>query len=1183
MKIRDIFQKDLFRNINGVVKAEQLDPAVVWQELDEFVVTKELLKHLDKFFKTYSEYLDNPHDPAAGSQIGVCISGFFGSGKSHLLKILTYLLANVEASNAQSGETKRAVDFLKNKIPDPMLFSTIQRSVNHSCDTVLFNIDSKADVHEDSQSQMLSVFTKVFNELQGFCSQYPWVAELELHLQENDLLAVFKRHFKETSGEDWEEGRDTPHFNQEAIIESLSRTKNLSADSARSWFDNAEKNYQNSADLFAKRVKKYLDSKPSGHRLVFFVDEMGQFVGSDGRLMLNLQTIVEDLGIHCGGRAWIVVTSQEDIEATIGDMRGGLKKDFSKIMGRFKCRLSLSSSNTDEVIQARLLEKEPSAKILLSEMFDAKKDILGNQISFTSDCATLNKFRDSDSFVVNYPFIPYQYQVLQKVFETIRTSGVAGAHLSRGERSMLDSFQIAAQVISDNDIGTLVPLYSFYTAVEGFLDTNIKLTINQAAANPSLKPFDVDVLKTLFLIRHIDNIVKPNIDNLVTLCINEVDTDKLRLKKDIEESLNRLEKETLINRSGAHYYFLTNQERDVATQIKNTTVSVAEEIKLLSELIYEEVIKADNKYKYSKNKKHYGYNKLLDGTPHTSKIDNELTLEIITPLSDYYESQDYYFITRSTEDQGKIVVKLKDHPEVMKELRIYKKTDKFIKDKYDSSGSESFKSILQDRTNENKERRKRIITILSDILVTSDYFVCGHSLPVSSNTPQSCVYECLEYLIKNVYSKLHYIEKSYDDPIKELKHILTSDAPTQQSLIENLHTENGDAVHEIQSHIRLAAANNKRVELSDIVKKFSSRPFGWSEWDIVIIVAGLFAAKEIRLVHSEQVLETKHAFQPLSKTQQWKQISIQRMKIPNKEDLDKSRQIGKEVFGVIGPDDADQLTTFLKEHLKSWKSNLSRFKIIADTGEYPGKSEIEKGITVTDRLLGIHDIYEFFASFNESESDIAQLEVDMRSLKDFYENHVSLWNDLAKQVAKYEQIQAELESKFSQDKPFQKLIEILQDPQPYNKLKYVKPLLEQVESVYSQILESKKRDALERLQHLISKLKEKTVQVNASADLSNQTLKPMQDIKKRLEVETSIPQVSYYLNESELRFEEAIEMLDRSIEKIGGSEKKTATVKISALSPTGYIETEEEVDQFIDKLRDLILQKLRQNSRVKII
>ena len=117
-----------------------------------------------------------------------------------------------------------------------------------------------------------------------------------------------------------------------------------------------------SVENFCKWVKEYLDSKGPQHRLIFLVDEVGQFIGTDTHLMLNLQTITEELGTICRGRAWIVVTSQEDIDAVLGEMTDQEGNDFSKIQGRFKTRLSLSSANVDEVIQSRLLEKMPDVE-----------------------------------------------------------------------------------------------------------------------------------------------------------------------------------------------------------------------------------------------------------------------------------------------------------------------------------------------------------------------------------------------------------------------------------------------------------------------------------------------------------------------------------------------------------------------------------------------------------------------------------------------------------------------------------------------------------------------------------------------------------------------------------------------------------------------------------------------------
>ena len=88
MRIENLFQKAIFRPINGVVKADQLDAFSVWQELDEFVVTRELHQHLRTFFSAYGEAIDHRHDPDVSGKIGVWVSGFFGSGKSHFIKAL---------------------------------------------------------------------------------------------------------------------------------------------------------------------------------------------------------------------------------------------------------------------------------------------------------------------------------------------------------------------------------------------------------------------------------------------------------------------------------------------------------------------------------------------------------------------------------------------------------------------------------------------------------------------------------------------------------------------------------------------------------------------------------------------------------------------------------------------------------------------------------------------------------------------------------------------------------------------------------------------------------------------------------------------------------------------------------------------------------------------------------------
>ena len=143
MLIKNLFERDISRPINGVVKADQLDDSSVWQELDEFVLTRELNQHFRKFIDWYLEAVAQGKNPDPTGKIGIWILGFFGSGKSHFLKVLSYLLRN--SLHTHNGQTRQAVDFFATKVQDAMFFGDIQRAVAAHTDVILFNIDSKAD------------------------------------------------------------------------------------------------------------------------------------------------------------------------------------------------------------------------------------------------------------------------------------------------------------------------------------------------------------------------------------------------------------------------------------------------------------------------------------------------------------------------------------------------------------------------------------------------------------------------------------------------------------------------------------------------------------------------------------------------------------------------------------------------------------------------------------------------------------------------------------------------------------------------------------------------------------------------------------------------------------------------------------------------------------------------------
>ena len=480
MLIKNLFERDIFRPINGVVKADQIDDASVWQELDEFVITSELDRHFSRFVSWYLEAVDQGRTADLGGKMAVWISGFFGSGKSHFLKVISYLLANRKLQ--KDGNSKSAVEFFESKVKDAVLFGDVKRAVAADTDVILFNIDAKA-AHGtgDGRDIILRVFLKVLNELQGYSGDHPHIAHMERYLDGKGRFAAFEAAYQKLTGQSWRSQRDAYHFSQDEIVKALSETLGQSQEASKRWLDGAEDDFTISIENFCKWVKEYLDSKGPEHRIAFLVDEVGQFIGNDSHLMLNLQTIVEELGTVCRRRAWIIVTSQEDMDTVLGDMPKARRQDFSKIQGRFFPPLSLSSANVDEVIKARLLAKVPEVEAELEAIYTAKGDILKNQLSFRDCGMTFRQFRGAKDFVDTYPFAPYQFQLIQRVFEAIRKAGASGLHLARGERSMLDAFQSAAKTaVSARKSASWSPLYDFYPSIESFLDTAVKKTIDQA-------------------------------------------------------------------------------------------------------------------------------------------------------------------------------------------------------------------------------------------------------------------------------------------------------------------------------------------------------------------------------------------------------------------------------------------------------------------------------------------------------------------------------------------------------------------------------------------------------------------------------------------------------------------------------------------------------------------------------
>lgn len=1196
MEIRALFTKPIDRPINGVIKADQLDAESIWQELEEYVVTKQLTEYFRKFFDAYLAAAEQPKDSTITARMGVWVSGFFGSGKSHYIKILSYLLENIEAVDPKTGNPKKAADFFdEHKIKDPLLLADIHKAIKGTADVILFNIDAKADAKSERDA-IVQVFLRVFNEKLGLCGDAPHIAEMERYLISKGAYDTFKTVFHAQNGNAWQQERDAVDFLRDDVIAALAQSLNMSIESAGCWFDNARDDYRINIEGLAKLVRDYLDSKPAGHRVIFLADEVGQFIGDNTQLMLSLQTIVEQLGTLCQGRAWVIVTSQEDIDAAIGEANKAKSQDFSKIQARFHTRLSLASSNTDEVIGERLLSKTEAAHVILRDEFAKKGDIINNQLSFLGNSVNLPRFKDAAEYVAYYPFTPYQFQLLQKIFESIRKVGATGKHLSRGERSLLDAFQSAAVQNAGKPINTLIPLYDFYPSIDSFIDSIAKKSIDQAPDNPALEPYDTQLLKALFLIRYIPEVIKPTIDNLATLCIDEVDADKLNLKRLIQESLARLEQQQLVSRNGDHWFFLTNEERDVARELGHVDVSASERTRLLSELIFEEILRGQIKVRHRDTKADYDFNRLLDGAPWKT-ANHTLTLEILSPLGDDYERMhEATCIMRSAESTGRAIIRMAEGQRLYEELTLYLQIEKYIISPKASQATPSLKRILIDRKDENRERKLRLVEQLGNLMTTGDFYVLGQKPDIKAGLhPASLLDELVNYLIANTYSKLSYLKYRTPDPIAEIKAVLAGDEI--KPLLQDSQNEelNPLAINELRQYL-LLAASDKRVLLSDIVDRFTGIPWGWKpDWEIVLLVARLFMAGEIKLMLEGADIEPKAAIDPLTKSNRFRQVSLLKRKSADSVSLKRARELHRELFAKLPRDDEDGLVTDTRDSFSAWQTELKSYSHAAAGKYHPGKTVIDQAIAKMGKQLAIRDSYEFIETLLANKDDWLDLSDDIHDITSFYKTQLNTWQRMLEAMTAFADNHDALQQDINAANAIKELTAIRDNPAPYSQINRIEPLLNTVETVNGHLAATEREIALLAIEQKLAEIETALDHVQANADLRNKALHPMQQLKISIAGQSSIPQIRYLAERAGTHLDTAMDIIAAAQKQPTPGAKEPGTgntgttpqkpvkvIRAQELSNKTYLETEDEVDAYLIKLRKALVAALQEGKKARI-
>lgn len=1178
MKLKEIYKKDINRHIEGVIKVD--DIANTANEVDEYVITAEVGKRLEVFFEVYSSSINSNV-----TDIGVWLSGFFGSGKSHLLKMISYILENKEIGGKRVGEV-----FLE-KVDDNFLKANIKKALTLPTKTILFNIDQKSNIGNQHKAEsLLPVFIKVMNELQGY-STIPVVAEFEIDLEKQGIYEEFKSKYEAVARKSWDKGKTASFLEEANIAKALAEVKGTTTEFTSGILNKyKDKVNQVSIEDFALRVKEYLDKQEKDFRLIFCVDEMGQFISDNSKLMLNLQTIAESLATKCKNQAWVLVTSQESIESIIGDMNKSQANDFSKILGRFPTKLNLSSANADEVIQKRLLVKTDDATLELEKLYDREKNNFKSLISF-QEMPTYLTFKSPKTFVYTYPFIPYQYQLFEySILGLSRHNAFQGRHQSVGERSMLSVFQIIAQDLSEKELGALATYDQFYDGLRAAIRSEAQKPVISAERNLENKPFAVRVLKTLFMVKYVGNKFKATKHNISRLLVESFDVDLLDLEKRVQEALNLLEYETYVQQIGGVYEFLTDDEKDIENEIKATDIELSEVKKELDRYIFDQIIR-DNKIRFDDNGQDYKFGRKIDdqlqGRP------EELCINLITPLYDSEVDETFLKSKSIATRDSDVIIHMKDDPKLQHEIEMVLKTDKYIRINNSPNLKENVRTILANKSSQNNERRQKVVSNIEYLITNSTIYLNGSILDIKINDPKARIRLAFQSLVKNVYLNLKMLDTAYKED--NLNTILLSSG---DDTFYNDDVTMSEAEHEMLTIINRRSMNHDRVTVKSLDESFSKKPYGWPQISTLCILAKLFMRKKVEVRKDSTELDNRELLKTLKNSKDNPNTIVGPITI-----IDNKKVVALKKFhsALLNQQNSElEPKEVHKKFIEALKSELSDLENLYNKrGQYTFLDELSETIKIFKEVISF-SYKELFDKFGNYEDKLLDLNEELLDkVKGFMNSERKLIYDDVISFLSSEN--ANLGYLPSENTDKETLLRVKEDLKPYKSqlIKEAKTALDNSKTMLSQQLQKEREESLAKVDEFIRRFEDNEDYLKLKDNQKDEIIRPFTEIKKKLPNEKLISDIRYK-TESDLNqiYQKQLGLLNRFIdenkpkpsipltsETIVKTVVKTEIVQITKVLPKFKkltLDNEDDVLTYSELFREKLLQEIRNNKKISL-
>jgi hypothetical protein len=1175
-QLKDLFARDIHRDIREVIKVDQADEEVIRSEIQEYVVTRTILSNFSDILESYCASPNKPSD-----RMAVWISGFFGSGKSSFAKLLGLALANRSLGfDTTSG-------LLAAHVGDPKVQVLIKTVVERiPTEAVIFDVATERGVMHGNQMLTEIMYRQLLAHL-GYAHDLD-LAELEITLEGEDRLDLFRQVYKRLyPTKDWDKNKNLIAFAMNEASRVMHELEPDTYSAPDSWIRGAKERADVSPNHLAERCKELTVRRGENRNIVFVIDEVGQFVARTVNKMLDLQGIVQALGRVGQGKFWVMVTSQEKLNELVGGLDDS-RVELARLMDRFPLQVHLEPSDISEVTSKRVLSKTAAAEKLLGDLYETNRGSLFTNTNLTADIKLPQLTREN--FIELYPMLPYQVDFVIHVVSGLRSQGGASRHVGGANRTVI---KLAQQLLAhpkaglgEQEIGKLVTVEHIYDLVRDNIDSTIREKIDRIPAEVD-HAFAQPVAKAICLLQFVKSIHR-NAENLAATLYPAVGADSVRAS--VDQALQALIEAHKIRLGDDGYRIPTPTEDDWETQRAALKPKRADSNQILRETM-EKLWQPQPSYTLL-NTRVFKASLFLDGRERI-KGDIQFQVRLAEDKEDYVRLCDESRRQSQAERETVFWVIAIDE-QIDKEIAEVFRSKEMISKKERGAQTVAETRLISEENRRRDLHRGEVRRLLERAALTSAVYFCGNdrSPDEGDNTVAKATERIMGQALPEVFDR--FAEGAARVAKKDLSALLESEdlrglSPVFSSL-KLIRNENGTLVFDIDGgplgEMLTWIGNRSDYGINPQGKaleaQFGSSPYGWDVDVVKLFALCLLRAGQVTVtsqgISIDSVFDLSAA-DVFTNNTRFRAATFRPKKVLDFAEIVKAADSYKITFGEeIKSLNQDEVARSIRAQAIGRQRPLREVLTLWERYHLPGSDLFASAISQLEQIsaAGEEDTILSFASCHVKLKEALARAADIQSTITQPQLHTL---DRARHVLQHHWPFLSQEPSTSDDdrQCAEQLSDLMQKETFYKELPRIDQLATRLGQQYQAAFEQAVGARSEYYSAAVVQLKATRGWDELAEEVQQRISDPLANLTSiDAPANTPIPQLRADTDACDKRLAGAIAEVHRLIEG-----DRVVQVKVSTHF-TGGIDTEEQLDTALGGLRDECLHHIGKNKRVLI-